>query len=359
MRKTILYLVILGLLGFAVYFFLFNNRESSPYSEDEAGFTIKDTSLIGKIYLASQDGESVTIERTDSFWMVNKLHHALPSTLNRLLLTLKEQKPLYPVTQNAYENAIKIMSTEGIKVEIYGRDGKKMRCFYVGGVAVNNSGTNMLMDGAKKPYVVQMAGFNGYLTPHYPTQIRYWRDRLLINIPAEQLKRVSLQYFDKPMNSFELIQDGSKITVTGDSNYSKYTDRYNTRRAKIYTKFFSNINCEGYLNGLADMDTTLKTTRRHSVLDIEGNNGQRQHMEIYWVPINKRSKNLDVSDPDVPDDYDADRLYAVVNNNKDTVMIQQFVFKNMFRKLYEFYQADVDPSQTAPPKTRNAVYKKN
>ncbi len=356
MRKTILYLVILGLLGFAVYFFLFSNKDTSPFGEDEAGFTIKDTAQIGKIYLASQDGESVTVEHTDSFWMVNKQYHALPGTLKMLLTTLQGQKPLYPVTQNAYENAIKIMSTEGIKVEIYGRDGKKMRCFYVGGVAVNNSGTNMLMDGAKKPYVVTMAGFNGYLTPHYPTQMRYWRDRSIMNIPAEEVKKVSLQYMDKPMNSFELIQEGSKITVTGDSNYSKYTDRYNARRAKVYTKYFTNINCEGYLNGLADMDTTLKTTRKHSVLDIEGNHGQHQHMDIYWVPINKRSKNLDVSDPDVPDDYDADRLYAVINNYKDTVMIQQFVFKTIFRKLYEFYQADV--VQTDDLKPKHNIYKK-
>ena len=79
-------------------------------------------------------------------------------------------------------------------------------------------------------------------------------------------------------------------------------------------------------------------------------------MDVYWVPINKRSKNLDVSDPDVPDDYDADRLYAVINNNKDTVMIQQLVFRPIFRKLFEFYQSDV--KQTPDLKPKHNIYKK-
>jgi hypothetical protein len=85
--------------------------------------------------------------------------------------------------------------------------------------------------------------------------------------------------------------------------------------------------CEGYLNGLPDMDTTLKTAPKQSEIDVQGIHGQHQHADIYWMAINRRSKNLETSNPDVPDDYDADRLYAVINNGKDTVMIQQFAFR--------------------------------
>ena len=109
-------------------------------------------------------------------------------------------------------------------------------------------------------------------------------------------------------------------------------------------KYFTNVNCEGYLNGLPDMDTTLKTAPVQSIIDITGIHGQHQHADIYWMAINKRSKNLSNTPDDVPDDYDADRLYAVINNSKDTVMIQQFAFKNIFRKAFEFFQNDVAPS---------------
>ena len=58
MSKTILYLVILLLLGFGIYYFIFNNNNGSPYGVSEAGFTIKDTGAIGKIFIAGADGES-------------------------------------------------------------------------------------------------------------------------------------------------------------------------------------------------------------------------------------------------------------------------------------------------------------
>src|SRR6185312_15056085 len=162
MRKTLVYIAILAILAFGIYYFLFNNNSSSQYSDTEAGFTIKDTAAIGKLYLVSNDGEGVLVERTDSGWMVNKTYKALPGTLNLLLETFHDQAPLYPVTKNAYENVVKSLSTDGIKVEVYGRDGKKIRVFYVGGPAVNNIGTNMMIEGSHTPYVVQVSSFNGY-----------------------------------------------------------------------------------------------------------------------------------------------------------------------------------------------------
>ena len=129
MRKTLLYLVILGLLGFAIYYFLISKRGGNPYGDSEAGFKIKDTAAIGKLFIVSGDGESVLVERTDSCWMVNKKYKALRSMLNLVLTTLAQQSALYPVTQSAYENVVKTMATDAVKVEVYDRQGKKMSVF--------------------------------------------------------------------------------------------------------------------------------------------------------------------------------------------------------------------------------------
>ncbi len=343
MRKTLLYLVILAVLGFGIYFFLLKKTDS-PYSADEAGFTIKDTGAIGKIYIVTNDGDAVLVERTDSAWMVNKKYRALPSMLNLLMGTLAQQTALYPVTKNAFDNVIKSMSTDGIKTEIYGRDGKKMRVFYVGGTAVNNTGTNMLMDGAHTPYVVQVQGFDGYLTPRFTTNIKDWRDRTVFSMPAEEIKTISVQYADKPINSFVVNNDNGTINVKADPEIMNHLDSINQRKAHIYIKYFTNVNCEGYLNGVAGMDSAISKAPKQSTIDIVGLHGQHQHADIYWMGLNKRSKNVTQSDPDVPDDYDADRLYAVINNGQDTVMVQQQAFKKIFRKAFEFYQKDMQLS---------------
>lgn len=109
------------------------------------------------------------------------------------------------------------------------------------------------------------------------------------------------------------------------------------------------------------MDTTIKTAPRQSTLDIETVSGKHQHMDIYWMALNRRSKNATVSNEDVPDDYDADRLYAVINNNKDTVMIQHYVFQKIFRKAFEFYQNDAAATapQQGPERPKNVMMHKN
>ncbi|MCD6013327.1 MAG: hypothetical protein K0Q79_3189 [Flavipsychrobacter sp.] len=339
MKKTVLYLVILLILGFGVYYFLIK-PDSTGYSQSEAGFTVKDTSAIGKIFLVSPDGESILVERTDSGWMVNKQYKALPSTLNLLLKTFVQQAALYPVTKNALDNAIKIMATDHIKTEIYDRAGKKITSFYVGGAAVNNTGTNMLMEGAETPYVVHITSFNGALTPRYTTRITDWRDRTIFNMPPEEIKSVSVKYIEKPINSFEIVRDGENVTINADPRIVKHLDSPNYRRARVFLKYFTNVNCEGYLNGLPDNDTTIKTAPRYCTIELNGLHGQHQSVDIYWMAINKRSKNLTVSNPYVPDGYDADRLYAIINNYKDTVLIQQWAFRNIFHNAYEFFQKD-------------------
>jgi hypothetical protein len=298
--------------------------------------------------MANSEGESILVDRTDSGWIVNKQYKALQSTLELLLTTFAQQAALYPVTKPAYDNVIKNMATNSTKVEVYGRDGKKMRVFYVGGTAVNNTGTNMLMEGAHMPYVVQITSFNGALTPRFTTNFRDWRDRTVFNIPPEEIKSVSIKYAKRPLNSFEIVRENGNITINADENISKHLDGPNVRRAGVYLKYFTNVNCEGYLNGLPDNDEAIKTAPRHSTIDVVGIHGQHQHADIYWMALNRRSKNTTVSNPDVPDDYDADRLYAVINNYKDTVMIQQFAFRNIFHNAIEFFQKDGTPTKGAP-----------
>jgi hypothetical protein len=89
--------------------------------------------------------------------------------------------------------------------------------------------------------------------------------------------------------------------------------------------------------------------------------GQHQRVDIYWMAVNKRSKNLTESNDEIPDDYDPDRLYAVINNLKDTVVIQQFAFRDIFHKAYEFFQKDLTPSEMPKENKmpKNVIMRKN
>jgi hypothetical protein len=337
MAKTIIYIVVLAVLGFGVYYFLFSER--NVFGRDDAGFQIADTANISKIFLADKDGNTITLERMRNGWMLNNKYTAMQSPVNTLLQTLATQIPSYPVPSTMYNNVVKILAATGIKVELYKGD-KKFCVFYLGGQANNLAGTYMLMEGSKKPYVVQVPGFDGYLTPRYSTQIADWRDRTVCNIPSEELKTVTVKYLETPLNSYTLTQiDTAHINVDADSALIK-GQQFNKRRAKVYTKFFEALYHEGYINGATGLDSTIKSVPKICTIDVSGTKGQAQHIEIFWMPINRRSKNMLTPSADIPQDYDADRFYATINSFKDTIIIQRGTFDKIMRKAYEFYQPD-------------------
>ena len=336
MTKTILYITLLVILAAGVYFFVFKQNDSL-FSTKEANFTIQDTAEIGKIFLAQNNGESVTIERTAKGWMLNGKYPALASTTKMLLSTLAEQTATAPIPEKAHNNVIRGMAGTNIKVEVYDKRGKQMRVFYVGGEAQHNS-TYMLMDGASTAYFVSIQGFSGYLTPRYPTDWRDWRDRTVFSIPPEEFKSFSVTYKNEPLNSFSMNMEKEHATVTGDPAITN-NKPLNTHRVNSFIKFMQNVYCEGYINNLPGTREVINDSNKKCTIDVAGKNSS-QHIEVYWMLKDKRSKNLLTPMANHPNEYDADRYFALINNNKDTIIIQRGTFEKIFRSCYEFFTPD-------------------
>lgn len=334
MQKTIVYLLLLAILGGGVYYFVFSEKES-VFGAKEAAFTVRDTAGIGKVFLAKTNGSSITITRTDSGWMLNDAYKARMGTVNSLLRTLHMQEAQFPVPENSHNAVIKSLAASGVKVEVFNRAGKKINTFYVGGGTSGNQGTYMLQEHARRPYIVQIPNFNGYLTPVFSTDFDEWRDRTVINLRPEEVKTFSMQYVEAPKNSFT-IQQTDKVNITADPEVMG-NKPLNKRRANAYLRFFSDIYCEGYLNGMPQLDSVIRSVPKFCVMDVTSKSGWQQHIEIFYLPLNRRSKNLATAHEG---DYDIDRFYGVINNFRDTVLLQSFTFDKFFRSAYEFFEPE-------------------
>lgn len=358
MRKTIVYLVILAILGVGVWYVLFRNTDNNVFGASEAGFTIPDTASIGKIYLARTDGTGVTIEREgdSNHWKVNKQYDVLKSTLKSLMSAMAKQVADYPVPESEHNDVIKKIAGNGVKVEVYNRDGKKMRVYYVGSEVHNFLGTYMLMEGAKRPYVVNIPGFDGYLTPRYTTELRDWRDRSVFDFAADQIRSVTIKYDETPLNDFTLSQDDKgKVSVKLDSNLTNLKE-LNEDRATKYLSFFQNVNCVGYVNGAEGMDSIIRSVPRRCTVDVLAKDGTLKHIDVYWHIIDRRSKNMLTPMKNFRNEFDSDRFYAIMNNGKDTAVIQRFIFDKIFRNGYEFYEKNQEPQPEAPIDDIKKVY---
>ena len=241
---------------------------------------------------------------------------------------------MYPVPEAVHSSVVKSLSGNSVKVELYDLDGDEINTFYVGGAAYNYTGTYMLQEKAKKPYVVQIPNFHGFLSPVYSTDFDDWRDRSVMNLPSEQIAMVSMQYLESPEHSFT-ITNGETVSVktTADTEGMDL----NKDRVASYLRFFTEIYTEGYLNGIAGMDSTIASVPKFCIMEVTSKKGWKQHIEIFRMPLNKRSKNLATADEG---DYDVDRFYGVINNYRDTVLLQAFTFDKFFRSGVEFFMKD-------------------
>jgi hypothetical protein len=178
--------------------------------------------------------------------------------------------------------------------------------------------------------VVTLSGFEGYLQPRYATSWYDWRDRTVFNVPAANIQRASVRYYEDQRQSFAITRAPSGVTVEMDG---PAPGAPNATRAQQYLGFFENLNCEGYFNGKRGVRESIATTAKKCDVELQTTSGV-QRAEVYWQPVNQRSKN-------VGDElYDPDRYYAVINGGRDTVGIQQQAFEKVFRDGREFFAKD-------------------
>lgn len=334
MKKTLIYLLLLALLGAGVWFFLFRSNDN-VFGNRDASFNIQDTTLIRKIFLADKTGTTITLEHTDSGWMVNNTYKALKPAVSQLLETLHGQTAAYPVPEKSHNVVVQSLASHGVKVEIINLAGDKIRTFYVGNEGPDFDGNYMLMEGAKRPFLVRLPGHMGFLRPRYSTNITEWRDRHVFEVPAADILEVSVEYPQKPTNSFVISRQGGTLSVSSPGTPAG--SPVQQRRANAYLGFFGNVNCENFANGITGLDTILAGSPKFCAIDLKTKKGT-EHVDIYPMPINTRSKNVLLHDDGtVTDEYDADHYYAITNGGRDTLLIQHLSFEKIFRRGHEFF----------------------
>lgn len=354
MIKTLIYVFILALLGFGVWFFLFSDKSSRSFNSADAGFGVRDTAAIGKIFLAANDNpNTILLERKPNGWLLNGKYPVLKSTLDQLLTTIAKQEAIYPVPDNQRNNIIKSLAGAGIKTEVYDIDGRKIRTFFVGGEMGKFAGTAMLMQGSERPYVVQIPGFEGYLTTRYSTLLNNWRDRLVFDYTPEQIAEIKVDYPLEPLNSFDLTQKNGKLKVTLDSAMQFGDKPLNEQRAKSYLSLFQRIYNEGYVNGFQNLDTILRVMPTKAFISITDVNGKQNKVRIVYFPIDERSKNFGKDIQSFDDNFNPDRYYAVLNGGADTATVQVPTFSRIFRRGYEFFEGEEQKQE--PVKLNNGM----
>lgn len=339
MKKNRIAIILIIILGSLSFWFIQNNKNGT-IKETLRDFAVADTASITKIFLADKSGNSITLERKkDRKWTVNGLYNARPDAIQTLLNTIQKIDIKEPVGKNAQNNVIKRLAAKAVKCEIY-QNNKLTKAYYVGTETPDLLGTYMIlidlktMKPSEKAFVTYIPGFQGYLTTRYFVEERGWRDRTVFQYIPSDIKSVKVEAPSNPEYNYELSVNGNNDYQLKMLSANQFLKNIDTLAVKQYLSYFQQLNFESFEVDLKkpQIDSVLKS-QPLNIVTVTDNSGKVNKVQFYARNNQRAIRN---SDGELLP-YDPERMDALLDNGKDFVMVQFYLFGKIL-PLPDYFQ---------------------
>ncbi len=205
MNRTLLLLFAVIILGSGAYYMSTQEKQGPVTSVVGADrdFAV-DREMVYKVFIADRHGTRTTLERKADHWMFNDEHIARPDAIENLLNTINNIRMRFKPTEAAVPHMVETLATQGLKVEIYGKEDELLKSYYIGGATNDERGTYIILEGAEQPYVAEIPGWEGNLRYRFNMRGDDWRDKTILKATAEEIASVSVEYPKQQNSSFRL-----------------------------------------------------------------------------------------------------------------------------------------------------------
>tara|TARA_B100000900_G_scaffold145234_1_gene123082 strand:- start:7310 stop:8290 length:981 start_codon:yes stop_codon:yes gene_type:complete len=304
-----------------IIYFYFKEKKILSDNNIKYKFAIEDTSSISKIFLADRNGTSILLEKNNNNWLLNKKYDVKKNSIKILLSTIKDIRVHKSVPINATENVIKDIATNGIKVEIFSNkknQTKLLKSYTLGQPTADYLSNYIINKNEEKPYIVNIPGFNGFLTPRYGAQvnnldINSWRSTIIFKKSINKINEISLINYLDSTKSFTINNTSATLY-----DFEQNKVEINKKVIDNYIKLCSKLNCESYkkANKFNDYNKLLfELTIDTDTLKI---------FELNSNLLKYKEHN-----------YNVKRMFGVLNNQQ-YMLIQGHVFNNVLINIDEF-----------------------
>ncbi len=326
-NRTLAILVVL--LGSACFWLVVNNKKGT-IKETLRDFAVQDTAAITKIFLADKNNKSVTLERTaPGVWMVNGKYKARMDAVQTLLYTIKKVDVKEPVGKQAQDNVIKRLSGLSVKCEIYAGDDL-IKAYYVGAETQDQTGTFMIlidpetMKPSAKPFITYIPGFEGYLTTRYFVDERAWRELTVFKYDPANIQSVKVEVPFNPEFGYEVVVKGDNVFEVKSIRSQEKLPDVDPLSVKQYLSYFQNLNFESFENELSEKQAdSVKQAKPINVITVTDKAGKTTSVK-FFARNPKTKGEKDVNGKEIL--FDLERMNALINNGKELVILQYYVF---------------------------------
>ncbi|MBI4930462.1 MAG: hypothetical protein HY841_06850 [Bacteroidetes bacterium] len=315
-------------------FWMISHNGKGTIRKELFDFAVADTASISKIYMANTGGKQITIEKEKpGEWKVNGKFKARTEAVKNLLTCIKDLQVRNPVAKSAIENISKQMATSSTKIEIYNGENL-IKTYYVGSDTQDGLGTFMLLVDAETgenstlPFVMFIPGFNGFLSVRYFMDEDLWRDRSIFSFYPDQISSISVEYTRYRDSSFTIyFSDKNEISIA-DSKGANLPS-FDTLKAKRYITYYSNIQYDALKNQLRDSfkDSVIAKGPVH-IIKLKDRKGKIHVVKTFSKQPDNPGQIDEVTGKPIVEDLE--RMFVLINDDKDFALIQYYVFGKLF-----------------------------
>ena len=330
MKKStrILLATLLVLTAVALIYYLLGRNGKYTRQGWDRDFSVKEEESIQKIFLADRQGNQTTLERAAGGWTYNGQFKANPNVMKNLLETITSVELQYIPPSSAVRPMVEDLATNGIKVEIYGKGGKLLKAYYVGGTTPDERGTFMIMEGSEQPYVTQIPSMMGAIRGRYAVKGDDWRDKTVFPWDPAEIVFVSIEYPKLKNRSFILEKKGEDFTIHPFYEVTPpIAAPYKNGSGEQFLQGFENIIAEAFENDNPLRDSIVQRLP-FSVISVRTRGGEERTLRLH--PAISSNKYLN----EAPPEYE--RYLVEVMPQNDFMLLQHRIVSRILWG-YDFF----------------------
>lgn len=325
--KLLLPLIVLLLLAGTAFYYLSGKNANTDAQNGDWVMHVEKISDIHRVFIADRKGGKADIMRDGKHWTYNGKYRANPHVMSNVLNVLTRVRLKNRPPASAIPNMINTLSTKSTKVEVYGKNDKLLKSYYIGGVTPDERGTFMIMEDSNNPYVMHIPNNEVSLGVRFFTEAKKWRDKTVFELQPQDIASVSIEYPKRKNKSFNLKRNKGIWTVDPFYTTTRKIDKeVNQDLVNSYLKEYRKVGAESIL---VDEKQIKKMTNQKEfcILKLLFTDGTREQLNFF--PVQKfEGENQDIPLPVV--------RYLAINERKDAYLTQHLVFKELFW-AYDFF----------------------
>ena len=218
------------------------------------------------------------------------------------------------------------------KIKLFPHE-KCTKVYYVGDETQDNQGNFMLLEGSEEPYIVSLPGFRGFLSPRFTALESDWRKRVIFELKMSDIKSIKLLYTATPESSFEISRFNKNFEIKLLAS-NQVMNGFDTLKVLNYMNSFSSVGFEAFLNDLKKIDIDSITSHKPmAILTVTDITGKVTILKAF-LKLAEFGSIDDVTNK--PITIDRDRFYGLVNDEKDFVLLQYYIFNPILQPASYF-----------------------